>query len=501
MSTATSPTLYDEFRYPGKFYPQASPERMAMLATLYGLKPPAVETSRVLEVGCGEGGHLIPVAYALKDSSCVGVDLSQASIERARETAARLGAPNAEFRALDLMEFPADAGTFDYIVAHGLFSWIPPEVQDKLLEICGRHLSPTGVAYVSYNTYPAGHLRQITRDLMRFHTRHITDPTTKVREAKRIVDFVISASPDATLERELMRREARIHNMSDPLLFFDALAEVNEPLYFLDFMEQAAAYGLQFVAESDIHRMRTARLPEAARVQLDAVPDRLLREQYLDFIHCRGFRQTILCRAGHDLDLNVTPERMERLLVAGSLRPASPVQEIANGETVEFRNARGQTVTTSETLPKAAYLELGEVWPRALPYRKLQQRACRRAGMEETLDLATEAKLIRMLVSSLANALVDFHVYQPPFCVEVSARPLASAVARWEAETDKPVTSLLLATTALKEPELRRLLPLLDGAREQEDLLAEMRKHDPQITAQGLRESLARLAEYGLLQA
>jgi SAM-dependent methyltransferase/methyltransferase-like protein len=499
MSTAASPTLYDEFRYPGKFYPQASPERMATLGTLYGLKPPPVETSRILEVGCGEGGHLIPVAYALKNSRCLGVDLSQTSLERARETAARLGIANAEFRSLDLMQFPADAGTFDYIIAHGLFSWIPPEVQDKLLEICGRHLSPTGVAYVSYNTYPAGHLRQITRDLMRFHTRHITDPATKVREAKRIVDFVISASPQ-TLERELMRREAAIHKASDPLLFFDALAEVNEPLYFLDFMEQAAAYGLQFVAESDIHRMQTARLPEPARAQLDAVPDRLLREQYLDFIHCRGFRQTILCRAGHDLDLNVTPERMEHLMVVGFTRPAGPVGDAASGDIIEFRNARGQTARTAEALPKAVYLELGEAWPRALSYPELRQRACRRAGLDGTLDPETEAKLIRMLVSSLANALVDFHIYQPPFCAEVSERPLASAVARWEAEAGKPVTSLMLGSAALQEPELRSLLPLLDGTRDQETLRAELQRSDPQFTTEQLRGSLERLAEYGLLE-
>jgi methyltransferase-like protein len=289
--------------------------------------------------------------------------------------------------------------------------------------------------------------------------------------------------------------------MSDPLLFFDALAEVNEPLYFLDFMEQAAAYGLQFVAESDIHRMRTARLPEAARAQLDAVPDRLLREQYLDFIHCRGFRQTILCRAGHDLDLNVTPERMERLMVAGSTRPATPIQDLASSELVEFKSAHGQTVSTHEALPKAVYLELGEAWPRALPYRELRQRVCRRAGIEGTLDLDTEAKLIRMLVSSLANALVEFRVHQPPFCTEVGERPVASVVARWEAQAEMPATSLLLTVAALKEPALRKLLPLLDGTRDHAALLGELRQSDSQITAEGLRTFLERLAECGMLLA
>lgn len=500
MSAGASPTLYDEFRYPGKFYPQASPERMAMLGTLYGLRPPPVENSRVLEVGCGEGGHLVPVAYALAGSRCLGVDLSQASIERARETAARLGVTNVEFRALDLMQFPADAGTFDYIIAHGLFSWIPPEVQDKLLAICSRHLAPTGVAYLSYNTYPAGHLRQITRDLMRFHTRHIEDPATKLREAKRIVDFVISAIPEPTLERELMRREAAIHKASDPLLFFDALAEVNEPLYFLDFMEQAAAYGLQFVAESDLQRMRTARLPEQARAQLEAVPDRLLREQYLDFIHCRGFRQTILCRAGHDLDLNVTPERMERLRVASSTRPATPVVEVAAVEPVEFKTTHGQTVSTHETIPKAMYLELGEAWPRAIPYAELRARTCRRTGIE-SLNLAEEARLIRTLVTSLANGVAWFHVYQPPFSTEVSERPRASTVARWQAEAGLPVTSLLLNSFLMPDAESRRLLPLLDGTRDRSGLLAALRPADPQVTKERLQASLQRLAEFAMLQA
>jgi len=112
-------------------------------------------------------------------------------------------------------------------------------------------------------------------------------------------------------------------------MVFDLLAETNEPMYFLDFIDQAAEYGLQYIAESDVQKMRTAQLPENARKQLDAVPDRLLREQYLDFILGRGFRQTLLCRAGHDLDLAVTPQRMEHFLVASSLRPQEADRESA----------------------------------------------------------------------------------------------------------------------------------------------------------------------------
>ncbi len=188
-------------------------------------------------------------------------------------------------------------------------------------------------------------------------------------------------------------------------------------------------------------------------------------------------------------------------MVAGSTQPASPIRDLTCPESVEFKTRHSQTVTTHEVLPKAVYLELGEAWPRALPYRELRERACRRAGIEGTLDLVTEAKLIRMLVSSLANALVEFHVYQPQFCRDLSKHPVASIVARWEAEAGKPVTSLLLSVAAMQEPDLRKLLPFLDGTRDPEALLGELRRSDPGITAETLRNSLQRLAQYGMLLA
>src|SRR4051812_19424690 len=111
-------TKYDEVRYPGKFYPQASPERMATLATMYGLAPPPVDHCRVLELGCGDGGNIVPLAFVFPHSTFLGVDLSSTAIDHGNEMLTRLGLKNAELRAQDLMEFPADAGTFDYIVVH-----------------------------------------------------------------------------------------------------------------------------------------------------------------------------------------------------------------------------------------------------------------------------------------------------------------------------------------------------------------------------------------------
>ena len=79
-------TPYDEVRYPGRFYPQTSPERLATLGTLFGLNPAPVDHCRVLELGCGDGGNLLPLAELLPRSSFLGIDLARAAIEHDLDT-------------------------------------------------------------------------------------------------------------------------------------------------------------------------------------------------------------------------------------------------------------------------------------------------------------------------------------------------------------------------------------------------------------------------------
>jgi len=497
-------TPYDEFRYPGNFYPQASPDHMAVLAVLFGLDPAPVQRSRILELGCGEGGHLRPLAHALPESHFLGVDLSQAAIVRAQALAERADLKNVQFRAQNLTDFPEAAGSFDYIIAHGLHSWIPEREQDALLEICRRHLAPEGVAYISYNTYPGAHVRQILRDLTVFHTSAISESGAMVREAYKVSEFILSAMPTGSLERELLRRVMEQYKGSDALTRFDLLAEDNEPSYFLDFMEQAGAHGLQYVGESDIKSMQTTSLPQHTREWLDAIPNRLVREQYLDFIHCRGFRQTILCRDGHKLDFDATPKRMERLLVSGSLRPAQPLEDLDSGQKVEFRNARGLVVHCTEALHKAAYDELGAVYPRAVRYEELRSRLCRRLGCEAPLDGATEAKLIHMLMSSQANTVVEFHTYQAPFATEVSERPIASKTARIQIESGEAVSSLRFANLAIDDSVMRLILPLLDGTRDLRQLQIDLQNPNALggahfVETALIDKALKNLANLGLL--
>ena len=46
----------------------------------------------------------------------------------------------------DILNFEESMGTFDYIIAHGFYSWISDEMKDKLLDIISNHLADNGIA-------------------------------------------------------------------------------------------------------------------------------------------------------------------------------------------------------------------------------------------------------------------------------------------------------------------------------------------------------------------
>ena len=496
-------TPYDELRYPGKFYPQASPGRIGSVAALFGLRPPPLATSRILELGCGEGGHLVPIAAACPEASCLGIDASAAAIERARDFAERAGVHHCEFRAEDVRAFPEDAGSFDYIIVHGVYSWVPEAAQQAILSICARHLAPEGLAYISYNAYPGGHVRQILRDLTVFHTKDIADPAEKVREARKVCEFIVGSMPPNTLERQLFARVLGAYTDSDALIRYDLLAEENEPVYFLDFMEGARALGLQFVAESGFAARERVRLPEPVQRWLEAIPDRLVREQYLDFIGCSGFRQSILCRSNRPLEAHPSPGTLAQVYLRSSLVPAAQ-DHLTDESEVTFRDAFGRELTCSEPVPKLLYAELGAAFPAALPYPQLRERIEARLGPGASLDALTEDKLVGLLLQSDDTGALEMYAQPPDFPLEIGAQPRASAVARLQAERGEALTVRGASGLLAADATLRTLVGLLDGSRDAPRLLRDWQRAlgvSEAPRADALERALRLLGEQGLLVA
>jgi methyltransferase-like protein/2-polyprenyl-3-methyl-5-hydroxy-6-metoxy-1,4-benzoquinol methylase len=468
---------YDSIPYPSLPLIQTHPDRLATLATLRGMRPASVEACRVLELGCAGGGNLIPMAYALPESEFVGIDLAARQIADGQRMVAALGLKNIRLEPMNLLEVTADLGQFDYIIAHGLYSWLPAAaVQQKLLAICKENLAPHGVAYVSYNVYPGWHLNRAVREMLLYRIQSVSRPQERLAQARDLLDFLTEAIlSEATPQAKLIRayvRYLRDTFATAPEAYFlhDLLAEENEPLYFYQFVARAEAQGLQYLAETQIQTTQSGQLPAETLARLGQVAhDSIEVEQYLDFLYGRSIRQTLLCHQDIPLTRTVSLEQVVDLYVASACAPTLPKPDNQAPVVEIFRAANGLEFKTDHPATQAAMRRLAEIWPQAAPLKTLLTTG-QAAGPDAMTDMQILAANL-LKAYSASEALVEFHAHAPPFVKAVSERPMASPIARWQAQHNQP-TLTNLRHEALNLAGLERyLLPFLDGHRDQASLL------------------------------
>lgn len=271
-------SLYDVVAYPGFPFAQTHPDRLATIATLRGMKPAPVEGCRVLELACGDGGNLIPMAAALPRSTFLGIDLAKAPIAAGKRMVADLGLSNITLKAGDLARVTRKWGTFDYIIAHGIYAWAPPKVRNHILRIARENLAPHGVAFVSYNALPGAHLRQMIREMLLYRTRDIRDPAERASEAMALIHFLATAAANPDEYNEFLGKELEhLQEREIWALFHDELGEVYAPVYFHEFVKHAGEHELQYLAEANFHELNEYVISEEARGDFPCVCDQLAR--------------------------------------------------------------------------------------------------------------------------------------------------------------------------------------------------------------------------------
>jgi SAM-dependent methyltransferase len=326
-----SGTAYDSVPYPGHVHTYTHPNRIAAVARLFGIDAPIVATARVLEIGCGDGGNLISIAYTLPRSHCVGFDLAQTAVARGQHRIEALALANCELICADLSAVGRSLGEFDYVIAHGVYSWVPPSLRETLLQLIRDVLSPTGVAFVSYNVFPGWRIAGMVREMLRYHTAGMEDLAEQASQAQALLRFVAAGHDADDPYGRLMAAECeRVSGYPSWYLHHDDLADINDPVYFHEFVAQAERFGLAFLAEADFASMTGADLPDAARDKLDELSgDPVLRGQYLDFIKCRRFRQSLLVRAGRHASPGPVRENVRDLLIASAATPETQTVDLA----------------------------------------------------------------------------------------------------------------------------------------------------------------------------
>ena len=493
---------YDEFPYLSLAFPQSHPDRLATIGRLHGLAPAAVGECRVLEIGCAAGGNLIPMAAGLPRSRFLGIDFSAVQVHQGAADVAALGLPNIELAQADLRDFGEASGVFDYIIAHGVYSWVPPDVQEKLLEVCSRQLAPGGIAYVSYNTLPGWNMRGIIRDAMRYHTRQFPDALTRVRQARATLDFMAQAMEGAQSPYALMlRSEAeQLRREDDYYVRHDYLEEFNEALFFHQFVARAWRHRLAFLAEADFRTMLLGGLPAQVGETLDRMaPDTLRREQLTDFLRNRNFRQTLLVHDDAPIDRALNPDRVSSLWVASAARISGGASDPRSATAEDFRMPDGSGLRTPHPISKAAMAVLAKHWPAPIPFPDLSAIAAARIGLTGDVDDTHRTILASDMLKSFCAGAAELHALGPAFVIEPGARPLASAVARLQAARGAHVTNMRHEMVDIDDAD-RRLLPLLDGSREHATIAGQAFPGQPAYdAAAALDEALVRLARQALL--
>lgn len=520
-------TPYDDIPYESQPRSYTHPDCLATWATLHGMTPAPITRCRVLELGCGTGGNLLPMAATLPESRFLGVDQSGRQIAMAQQISDLLGLNNVTWQTQSILDLDESLGTFDYIVCHGVYSWVPPAVQEKILALCRRQLAPQGVAYISYNTYPGWHARGMVREMLTYHVQDIREASARVAQARTFLSFLAGAipDPDTSLARAVEEERNLVADTPDYYIFHEHLEACNQPLYFSDFMRQAEAAGLQFLSEAAPENY-LARLRPEVQAAVQAMSANVIQfEQYLDFLFNRTFRRTLLCRADVALNRSPSPARVAALLVSGRAHPEpAPADTEAPAGASHFRTCEGTSLATSNPLLVAALTLLHEAAPQAIPFADLLAASQARAGAGsagpvltadvEPLEFA--AALLRLYVSRI----VALHTHQPRFTLSPGARPRAFGLARLLARTGLQVSTLCHVAVELA-PFERAVLAHLDGTCDRPTLIEKLahkvttgeltaeRGGQPvrdlplarQLVEASLEEALNRLARAALLEA
>ncbi|HXB71570.1 MAG TPA: class I SAM-dependent methyltransferase [Candidatus Acidoferrales bacterium] len=481
-----SDNLYDQVHYETFPRRQTHPDRLASVARLFGMDPAPIANCRVLEIGCGDGGNLIPMAYYLPGACFTGIDLAAGPIAAGRTIAGELELRNLTLQAADLRDIGPESGDFDYIIAHGIYSWIPADVRDRLMAVCGERLAPQGVAFISYNVLPGRYILQMLREMMRYHIRNVADAAQRIEQARWFLQFLrtgrqVSPASQAPVEEEIKN----LLEHRDGSLFHDDLAPINEPVYFHEFAAHAGRHGLQYLGEAEPHEM----FDPILIAQIDSLKplnppaaDIVEREQYLDFLKARRFRRTLLCRQGVPLRREVDAARMDAFLF--SSMPFS----ISGGV---ITNQLGSRVAIVDAAVERVMRALDDAHPLPLEFEELIPYAGARQSLRE------------ILFDLMLGAMVNLHVYDFPCEETVTSRPVASRLVRHEAARGAHVTSACHTPVKLDEVA-RHLVVLLDGTRNLEavaqDLATIPGAGSLEDIRRGLPGSLEWLARMALLE-
>ncbi|NRB11494.1 MAG: methyltransferase regulatory domain-containing protein, partial [Rickettsiaceae bacterium] len=341
----------------------------------------------------------------------VGVDLSKVQIDSGLKYIADLGLKNIELKHISITDIDKEFGKFDYIICHGVISWVPEHVRVKIFDICNENLSENGIAYVSYNTLPGWNMVRTIRDMMLYHSQNFADAREKIAQSRLLLDFIKeSVKEQNTPYSQILEKEAELlSKQSDHYLRHDHLEEDNKQYYFNEFIGAANKRGLQYLADSSIASMYVGNMPQGVVEKLQGLNDIVKVEQYMDFITNRRFRTTLLCHKDVKLNRALNNDMIKNFTITFDIIPEKPFKDISlnSGDNLKFfyGGNTDNSLSTSSPALKAVLYVLAENRNNPLSYDKIVKLADKKlaGGHKQNIENELLNNLMNLMIKGYIN--------------------------------------------------------------------------------------------------
>ncbi|HEY8074496.1 MAG TPA: class I SAM-dependent methyltransferase [Labilithrix sp.] len=284
--------------YVRQFVPELAPARIRLAAAVNGLVPPPSADFDYCELGCGHGDTLAALAAAHPRARFLGVDIGAAHIASAKRLARDGALENIGFLERDFEALlDEEIGAFDYVVAHGVLTWIGPEKRKAMIALAQRMLKPGGLLYVTYNAMPGWSAVEPLRQLLLSPLGQAPEGSSLDR-AKSGLAFAqllqssgaeyFAKNPSATEMLGAMTRAGL------PYVVHEYLHEHWTPMYFARVAWEMAAHDLHFAGVLPLLlNFRESAIPEPLEKAFADITDRLRFESVKDFAINEFFRRDV----------------------------------------------------------------------------------------------------------------------------------------------------------------------------------------------------------------
>ena len=451
--------------YPDYLHEQTHPKHLAAIAWLMGHEAPDPRTGRVLELACGSGSNLLPMAISLPEAEFVGLDLAGARIKEGQRLIAGAGLKNIKLVKASVTDVDTSWGTFDYIMAHGLFSWVGPEIRESILRLLAERLSPNGVAFISYNVYPGWSVRAMGSEAIRYFNEASDPPEVWVDKGLALLSHLSDAHNGgaSAMGPGFAAEVKRLKAQDAGYVYGEYGGHDHQAFFFHRFAAQTMESGLRYLGEA---RLLKTLVPDAYRPDDPLVfanygRDLVETQQYIDFASDRYFRQSLLTKGlGADSELELNASRVAEMGAACEVKGGG---DIHSSTPVRFE-LMGIEVTEARPLIKSAIATLGRHWPQSVLFEDWLQMSRESLKWAKSPDEDADR---RMLMAWAFEMFVEDRIElerHPIAGVRTAGRlPSASPLARFQATLGRKVSTLRHRSVTLT-PDERALLVLLDGS-------------------------------------